>query len=114
MELNVGDIVLCEFYFTNMKATKKRPVLVFKNNLPYDDFISIPISSQVANLKKDEFLIDNGSLKQGNIPKKSKYMLRKTFFVSKDIVIKKYGALSSQEFILLKQRFCTYFKCNNL
>ena len=43
MELKQLDIVLCEFYFSDLNRTKKRPVLVFKNNLPYDDFVAIPL-----------------------------------------------------------------------
>ena len=32
MEINSLDIVLCEFYFSNLNQSKKRPVLVFKDN----------------------------------------------------------------------------------
>jgi len=59
MDLKQCDVVLCEFYFSNMNQTKKRPVLIFKDNLPYDDFVGIPISSKIMNLKEDEILIDN-------------------------------------------------------
>ena len=59
MEIKETDIVLCEFYFSDLKQSKKRPVLVFKDNLPYDDFIAIPISSKVQKLHHDEMLLDN-------------------------------------------------------
>jgi mRNA interferase MazF len=39
MEIELGDIVLCEFYFSDLNKSKKRPVLVFKDNLPYDDTV---------------------------------------------------------------------------
>ena len=45
MELKQFDVVLCEFYFSYLNKIKKSPVLVFKDNLPYDDFVGIPISS---------------------------------------------------------------------
>ena len=38
MDVKEGDIVLCTFYFSDLKSNKKRPVLVFKDSLPYDDF----------------------------------------------------------------------------
>ena len=38
-----GDIVLCNFYFSDAKRSKNRPVLVLKDNLPFDDFVAIPI-----------------------------------------------------------------------
>ncbi len=37
MEVNHLDVVLCKFYFSDTKEFKQRPVLVFKDNLPYDD-----------------------------------------------------------------------------
>ncbi|MEA3554761.1 MAG: type II toxin-antitoxin system PemK/MazF family toxin [Campylobacterota bacterium] len=69
MELKQFDIVLCEFYFSDFNKTKKRPVLVFKDNLPYNDFIAIPISSKIDNLKEDEMIIENSDFIVGNIKK---------------------------------------------
>ncbi|MEA3383857.1 MAG: type II toxin-antitoxin system PemK/MazF family toxin [Campylobacterota bacterium] len=111
MEVNQLDIVLCEFYFSDLNSFKTRPVLVFKDNLPYDDFIAIPISSKIDNLKKDEFLLTSEEFKIGNIPKKSKMILRKTFVVSKKVVLKKYGTLSEDSFNKYKSEFCKYFHC---
>ena len=34
MDINVGDILLCKFYFSDLQTSKNRPVLVFKDNLP--------------------------------------------------------------------------------
>ena len=59
MEITSLDIVLCEFYFSSLNQSKKRPVLVlFKDNLPFDDFIAIPISSKIGNMTNDEILIE--------------------------------------------------------
>ena len=49
MDVKIADVVLCEFYFSDLKATKKRPVLVLKDNLPYDDFVGIPMIGYFAN-----------------------------------------------------------------
>ena len=72
MEITSLDIVLCEFYFSNLNQSKKRPVLVFKDNLPFDDFIAIPISSKIGNMTKDEILIELKNFENGSIPVKSK------------------------------------------
>lgn len=113
MELKQSDVVLCEFYFSSLNKSKKRPVLVFKDNLPYNDFVAIPISSKIANLKEDEILIDNSDFKDGKISRNSKLMTRKTFVVSKDVVIKKYGTLKEESFIKNHNNFCKYFGCND-
>ena len=34
MDLKPGDVLLCEFYFPDLKTSKHRPVIVFKDNLP--------------------------------------------------------------------------------
>ena len=87
MEIKVGDVILCSFYFSDMKISKNRPVLVFKDNLPFDDFI------------------------KGSIPKDSKILLRKTFVVSKQVIIKYYGSLKKKSFDKFKDNFCNYFEC---
>jgi len=47
MDINVGDILLCKFYFSDLQTSKNRPVLVFKDNLPFNDFIGLPTRFQL-------------------------------------------------------------------
>ena len=111
MEITIGDIVLCQFYFSDLSQSKNRPVLVLKDNLPFDDFIAIPISSQTEKLHVDELLIDPNDFIKGGVPKNSKLIMRKTFVVSKSVVLKHYGRLSLQAMTQVKARFCSYFNC---
>ncbi len=111
MEIKIGDIVLCEFYFSDLKTSKQRPVLVFKDNLPYDDFVGIPISSQIRQMHLDESKLEAADFIEGGIPKTSKLMLRKPFVVSKTAVIKKYGSINQNAFKSYQQLFCQYFHC---
>jgi len=111
MEVSIADVVLCEFYFSDLKTSKKRPVLVFKDNLPYDDFVGIPISSQIRQLHLDECTIESTDFIEGGIPKISKLMLRKPFVVSKTAVVKKYGTLNIIAFKRYHRLFCQYFDC---
>jgi len=111
MEIKHLDIVLCKFYFSDFKKSKDRPVLVFKDNLPYDDFIAIPISSKIDKMYEDELLIQNKNLLEGSIPKTSKLMIRKTFVVSKQSVLKKYGTLNEKSYETYQNVFCKYFGC---
>lgn len=113
MEIKHLDVVLCEFYFSDFNKSKKRPVLVFKDNLPFDDFVAIPISSKIEKLQNDEILLDNLDFIKGSIPTKSKIMIRKTFVVSKQSIVKKYGTLSEKSYEKFHNLFCLYFGCNN-
>ncbi len=111
MDLSQGEVVLCEFYFSDFRSVKKRPVLVFKDNLPFDDFVGIPISSKVQALQSDELLLEPDSLREGALPKRSKVMIRKTFVISKSVVIKRYGILEAGHFRAIHESFCRYFEC---
>ena len=111
IEIDVADVVLCEFYFSDLQRSKKRPVLVLKDNLPHDDFVGIPISSRLRELYQDESPVDSSQFSEGGLPKTSKVMVRKTFVVSKSVVIKKYGTLKEDAFRQYHQLFCRYFNC---
>ncbi len=112
MEIREADVVLCEFYFSDLQQSKNRPVLVFKDNLPHNDFIAIPISSKTQNMQDDEIIINDADFMDGTIPKTSKLMLRKTFVVSKDVVLKRYGTLCKESFEKYQELFCSYFQCH--
>ena len=111
MEIVAGEIVLCRFYFSDSKQSKNRPVLVLKDNLPFNDFVAVPISSQITQRHNDEVLIEEKRFSEGSIPRTSKIMLRKTFVVSKQAVIKHYGTLTAASFNNYKKLFCKYFEC---
>lgn len=111
MEMKQADIVLCEFYFSDLKRSKNRPVLILKDNLPFDDFVGIPISSQINSLQNDEVLFVASDFKEGALPAVSKLMIRKTFVVSRKVVLKKYGSLKKEAFIKYHKLFCEYFGC---
>lgn len=112
MEIKQSDVVLCEFYFSDLQQSKNRPVLIFKDNLPHNDFIAIPISSKTQNMQADEIIISDADFIDGTIPKISKLMIRKTFVVSKDVVLKRYGTLSKESFKKYQELFCNYFHCH--
>jgi mRNA interferase MazF len=110
-QIKEGEVVLCKFYFSDLKKSKNRPVLIFKNNLPYNDFIAVPISSKIIKLHSDEVLINDDNFIEGELPVPSKLMVRKTFVVSKEAIIKRYGTLNQTSYNQYHNIFCTYFGC---
>ncbi|MCG5536027.1 type II toxin-antitoxin system PemK/MazF family toxin [Ectothiorhodospira mobilis] len=111
MDVVPGDVVLCAFYFSDLKTHKRRPVIVFKDNLPFDDFVGIPVSSQTAQLHDDESILEPFDLSIGTLPKRSKIMVRKTFVIAKPVIVKRYGRLSKTRFQQLHRHFCHFFGC---
>ena len=106
MELKPGEVLLCEFYFSDFRTSKRRPVIVFKDNLPFEDFVGVPISSQITKLHEDEFILEPSDMASGVLPKRSKIMVRKTFVISRQVIVKKYGQLSDARFQQLHRDFC--------
>ena len=109
--MEIGEVVLCKVYFSSLNMFKNRPVLVLKDNLPYNNFICLPISSKIKNLHIDEFVISNNDFQIGSIPKDSKVMIRKVFTISKNNITKKYGKLNIEKFEEIRSKFCNYFEC---
>jgi mRNA interferase MazF len=109
VDVKIADVVLCKFYFSDLKTSKNRPVLVLKDTNLYSDFVGLPISSQLDFLHEGEFEIDNTMFSYGGIPKKSKLIVRKPFVVSKTVVVKKYGSLNQADFRIFQRLFCQYF-----
>ena len=105
------DIVLCKFYFSDLKRSKNRPVLVFRDGLPFDDFVAIPLSSKMGKLHDDELLLSQSKLQSGKLPVDSKLMLRKVFVVSKQNPIKRYGQVKQSFLEIVTREFCNYFEC---
>ncbi len=70
MEVKPAEVVLCEFYFSDLKQNKLRPVVVFKNNLPFEDFVGMPVSSRVDRLNDDEIVVDESDFSEGFLPRR--------------------------------------------
>jgi mRNA interferase MazF len=54
--MEIGNVVLCKFYFSEKNEFKFRPILIFKM-IAYDDFVGLPLSSKIDNLKSDEIIV---------------------------------------------------------
>ncbi|UQB42510.1 type II toxin-antitoxin system PemK/MazF family toxin [Thiomicrospira microaerophila] len=110
MEIVCGEIVLCEFIFSDGLGVKSSPVLVFKDNLPFEDFVGIPVSAQPVR-HQDEVLLSNVDFELGGLPKDSKLIIRKTFVINKHVIKKSYGVLNKTRYTAIKNSFCDYFDC---
>jgi mRNA interferase MazF len=93
---NQKDIVLINIPFSNLKSSKKRPVLIISNdeyNKKQEDIIVAAITS---NLTSKDYTVefDNGNMARGTIPQKSCIRADKIYTLDKKLIIKTFGSVS--------------------
>lgn len=104
MNYSVGDIVLVKFPFTDLKKSKKRPVLIVKGENERGDVVCFQITSNIeqSNLLK----IQDKDLDKKKLSLKSYIKYDKCFTINTSIVDKKIAKVKSSLLIELKLLFC--------
>lgn len=106
-----GEIVFVPFPFTNLKLSKKRPVLILSRtdyNRRSPDFICCGITSNVKNVK-NSILINQEDVIQGFLPKPSRIKYSTVFTLEKSIVIRSFGKLKEDVMKRVKEEFYKVF-----
>ena len=92
---NQGEIVLIPVPFTDLSASKRRPVLVVSNNnynTTSSDMIVVAITS---NLVQTGINITNSDMINGQLPKPSIVRSDKIYTLNQGIVVKRIGFVSN-------------------
>ena len=99
-----GDVILIRFPFTDLSQTKKRPVLVVKDQNDYGDFVCFQITSR----KMQSYLLEilSSDYKDNELKINSFVKYDKCFTLNKEIVDKKLSALNNHFLQNLKEQFC--------
>ena len=90
-----GEIVLIPVPFSDLSASKRRPVLVVSNdihNTASPDMIVVAITS---NLIQTGIPIDNSDMTSGYLPKPSIIRSDKIYTLDQKIVVKQIGIISN-------------------
>lgn len=100
MTPNQRDIVLIPVPFTDLTATKKRPVLVLSrtaHNRRAEDVMVAAITSNLA-AGGSGVTITGADLEEGVLPVASLVRADKIYTLSKRIILKRYGRLNDVSF----------------
>lgn len=87
MTCKSGDVVLVKFPFTTLVKSKKRPVLVMKNESEHGDFVCFQITSKSTQNKL--CAIEHIDIENGNLKLQSYVNYDKCFTLNVDLVEKK-------------------------
>ena len=109
MEIELGDIVLCEFYFSDLNTSKKRPVLVFKE-LGKEDVLVLPLTT---NLSREGVVITKDDLKKGSIKKESVVIVPKVTAIDSSLIREDnfIARLKTKSFKKIHNEVCLRFEC---
>lgn len=98
----VGKIFLARIFYSDISNSKVRPILVVKENR-YSDLIVFPLTT---NLEANGLILNNLSLSDKNLPKKSLVVFEKIATISKQFIIKEIATVNAEFFNELRDKFC--------
>jgi len=110
------EIVLVPFPYSDLSATKKRPVLIISNddyNSRFDDILICVITS---NQFKDDYSIDlrNDDLEIGILPELSVVKTHKLFTIDKSKIIKKFSVVKNEYYVQIEQMIIKLIQSNQI
>lgn len=103
-----GDIIVIDFPFSNLKISKRRPVLIIKVP-PGEDVLVVQITSdsyeKELEIKLLESDFENGSLKRQSVIRIDKIAL-----IEQSLIKYKIGSLKKEKFHQIMDKICSYIR----
>ena len=103
-----GDVVVIEFPYSNLKESKRRPVLILKVPKGEDIIVLQITSSSYENLV--EILIKKEDFGQGSLKRDSHVRIDKIASIDKSLIKYKVGSLKKEKFSKIVDGVCNYLK----
>jgi mRNA interferase MazF len=103
-----GDLLLVPFPFTDLSATKRRPVLALTAADTYGDFIALPVTSRPR--AEHGIAITETDLESGSLPAPSWIRTDRIVTLNADLVVKTFGRASERLVTKAVERFCAHIR----
>ena len=103
-----GDLLLVPFPFTNLSATKRRPVLALTTPDSYGDFIALPVTSRPH--AERGIPITQADLVRGHLPAPSWIRVDRIVTLNASLVVKSIGAVDDRAVDAAVERFCALIR----
>ncbi len=104
-----GDLVGIPFPYSNLKAEKRRPVLVITRQDRHGDFICAAVTS--VPTAECAVFIENTSMETGHLPRRSWIRCDKLFTLSQSVIVRQYGSIDNKAFNNVREKICVYLAC---
>jgi len=104
-----GDIAVIEFPFSNLKNSKRRPILILK--VPNgEDVIALQITS-TSYEKELEIPLKENDFKEGSLKRESFVRIDKIASIEKSLIKYKIGSLKKEMFEKIVKEFVGFIEC---
>jgi mRNA interferase MazF len=101
-----GDLLLIPFPFSDLSATKRRPVLALTTPDSYGDFIALPVTSRPQ--AEHALPVTASDLVTGSLPAASWIRTNRIVTLNTSLVVKTVGRVSEQVVAAAVERVCSY------
>jgi len=109
MTLNPSDIVIIPFPYSDLKANKRRPVLVLQAVDKYGDFLAVAITTKQHH--SSSCTLSSVDFEAGSLPKLSYVRINKLYTLNTASVLFTCGKLRSKAFSRIQAGVCEYLGC---
>jgi mRNA interferase MazF len=99
-------LLLVPFPFSDLSATKRRPVLALTTPGSYGDFIALPVTSRPQT--EHGLPVAASDLVTGSLPAASWVRTNRIVTLDTSLVVKTVGRVSERSVAAAVQRFCAY------
>ncbi len=102
--LDAGSLVVLPFPFSDLRATKRRPVLLLTAPDGYGDFLAMAVTSQAGH--PEGIALNQPDMKSGILPKASWIRTDKVVSLNRALVAKEVGRVSATVRLQAVRRLC--------
>jgi mRNA interferase MazF len=103
-----GDVIVIEFPFSNLKDSKRRPVLVLK--VPKGGDIIVNQITGSSYEKSVEIQLNYGDFKHGGLKRQSYVRMDKIATIERSLIKYKIGALKKDKFKEILEFVCSFLR----
>ncbi len=104
-----GDVIVIEFPFSDLKNTKRRPVLIIK--VPKGEDLIVAQITASSYKKPVEISLRKSDFKQGGLKRDSFVRIDKIASIEKSLIKYKIGSLKQEKFSRILEEICSFLEC---
>ena len=110
------EIVLVPFPYSDLSATKRRPVLIVSNNDYNNGFDDVVVCVITSNRFRDDYsvLLENSDLEIGVLPESSVIKTHKLFTIEQTKIIRKFSQVNEDLYEKVEGKLKELFEMDDL